>query len=97
MLEQLRNAMTHASVHGDEPSKGNEIGKRLPVKFASASHGMIKLAESVAFPVAKDAIVTHIGFWAGQVLLASGQVKPVTFKRRGVYLLEAARLDLNKD
>lgn len=102
MLMQLHRSAKFASLHGGSPTKANELAgglyQRMPVDFLEPHDGVMKLAAGQVFAVPEGASVTHIGFWTaitGGVLLAHGEVAPKQYKKRGVYVLDGAKLDLN--
>lgn len=101
MLEPLRAAITHASVHSGPPGKANQLGKRVAVRFERPAQAQMRLAEGLAFPVDEGDEVTHVAFWngaTGGVLLAAGALaKPASFPKRGVYVVDAGRLTLNEE
>lgn len=104
MLERLRQAITHLSLHSGPPTAANELRgteyARIPVAFAGAAGGAITLKDKPMFAVQAGSKVTHVGFWNainGGVLLASGSTKEASFEKRGVYVIDAAKLDLNLD
>ncbi len=98
MLEQLRLAITHVSLHSGKPTARNGINARLRVEFSNPSNGVMALKEPARFNVPAGSQVTYAGFWtnsAGGVLLASSELEAVFFSKAGFYVLDAARLDLN--
>lgn len=102
MLNCLRQVISHASLHSDKPSAGNEIAGgsyvRALVEFTEAANGVITLTTKPMFGVPEGARVTHAGFWTsdrGGLLLASGTIEEATFDKPGVYVIDSAKLDLN--
>lgn len=104
MLDCLRQAISHISLHSGPPTASNELRgteySRIPVVFSGAAGGAITLKDKPMFAVQAGSRVTHVGFWNsinGGVLLASGSTKEASFEKRGVYVIDAAKLDLNLD
>lgn len=104
MLNHLRQAISHVSLHSGPPIAGNELSgdvyARVKVEFGDALSGVIELQGKAIFAAPAGAKVTHAGFWTsgkGGVLLASGPTKEASFDKRGVYVVDTAKLDLNAE
>lgn len=103
MLEQLRRAISHISLHNGIPGRSTEIAGgdcvRQLVEFHAPINGRMRLLDKRVFEVPQGATVTHAGFWTsatGGVLLAWAPVREASFdKSAGVYWVDSGMLDLN--
>ena len=101
MLDALRPAISHVSLHSGVPTRANEVSgadyMRQRTEFGPAVGGALRLSEGKRFEVSAKSRVNHAGFWTGAkggVLLCWGSLDEVLFAERGVYVLDAGVLDL---
>lgn len=99
MLYGLAATISHISLHSGVPTDGNELSggvyRRMRVDFRDPDSGEVSLARAVSFDVPEGARVTHAGFWnasSGGILLAWERTNEHTFRGRGVYVIDLAKL-----
>lgn len=101
MLHALASYISHASLHGGPPP-GRELAggvyRRKQIDFRNPDDGSMRTSLEVAFDVPEGVRVTHVGFWTsiiGGDLLAWGRTTEHSFRGRGIYIIDLAKLDLN--
>lgn len=104
MLDPLRLAISHVSLHSGPPSAANELPgpayTRQRIELTKPVNGAIfTIGAGAMFSIPAGARVTHAGFWnasKGGVLLATARApKEEFYERAGGYRVTSARLDLN--
>lgn len=101
MLDHLRAAITHASLHSGIPAAGNELNCPGYARCAISLQGAVGGRMSGAgehFKLTEGSVVNHVGFWSaarGGVLLAWSEIDELKFDGDGSMLIESATLDLN--
>jgi hypothetical protein len=102
MLWNFASAASHLSLHSGPPESGHELAegayRRKQLEFTDPVAGTMRTLREITFDVPAGAHVTHAGFWSNQIggaLLASARTTEQSFRGRGVYVVDVAKLDLN--
>lgn len=104
MLYALRELVRFASLHSARPTDGfnelpHDVYRRQPVDLRDPVEGEMRTHRELEFEVPPGAEVRYVGFWtratSGVMLAYKRLPTPLTYRGRGVLVIDAATLDLN--